>query len=922
MKKHVIIPLGICLLLIVLSGFFLHGKYVMQVEAKKELMVWYVSDTKTKLEVIASRVKEIPYIVMPVIGEDGMLDQDIIELHAGNILQLERFYIENSYYIKGISVFDMYGDVFNLYRDKTGEFIQDTYKSRAINTLRSETGIAIENNSFSIVLPVYRDDMLAGNVAVNLDIVPLHQELFKLYLENSDVWPTSVLDEETALTLPLDGEWVLSNAKDICREIQEQKSGFVTGRIKGSESPSVRVVTYYESLAVPEHCLGIAFSSNISPLIVSSFLAFAVALVILVALAIAAAYILNHIIIQNRNTVDDKDRRYNLLQTIYGYAPIAFIVNRNGHFYTANNYFLKIFDGIAFRDDSGKVNFPFHFQHDYAEWDLCKFEREGKAICLGRRHMSMELDKIKYTIDAFWDVTEMEQRLKDAIHSEITKSELLSRISTDVKKTLGNVRNAGALLLQQFPEEKHIAYINGLTADLSVLIDDVQDYADIEAGRIILDEMPFSLAEEIKKVTETYRDECREKGIEIDVHIALSAVHNVVGDPQRFRQILHELLSNAVKFTDEGAIRISLETTELQGRKILIRCSVEDTGRGMPRQKLKNLFSLDLRAKEGDSIGLGVIITRKLASIMGGTLRAASPSPISTDPSAPGMQFSFSIICFSDQPCDKCLDYSNIVAYRQVNILIITSDTHQMQYLANFLNRKGIHTDVFIYDKDSSDLLINKLIIDKSRYQVVVIATTTSEMTFTIADEINQKDLTGRCLYALVDTSSQKGNYIKAKLLNMDYYFIKSNDLSIYDSILKTHFPNLSDEETPVIELVRKDLRILIAENNALSQTVARVIFKKLGYEVDLAQNALYLINQLNHKAYDVIFIDLKFPPTDGFEIAEMLRMKGYKMPIIAMTSTLTKENIKHIADSGMDGHLPKPLNPESIKHILVKWFV
>jgi signal transduction histidine kinase len=923
MKKHVIIPLGICLFLIVLSGFYLYGKYSAQVEARKELMVRYVSDTKTKLEVIMSRVREIPYIITPVIGQGGMLSRDIITLYAGNISQLEQFYIENNYYIKGISLSDMYGDVFNLYRDKSGEFIRDTYKSRAINVLRSEMGIAIDNNSFSIVLPVYRDDTLTGNVAVNLDMVSLHRELFEPFLDNNNVWPASILDETTLVTFPFDGEWVLSGEKEILRGIQERKSDFVMGRITGSESSPVHVVTYYESLMVPEYYLGIAFSSNISPLIVSSFIAFAVVFIILVTLAAVAAYILNRMISQNRDTVNEKDRRYHLLQTIYGYAPIAFIVNRNGNFYTANNFFFTLFDGIAFRDDTGKVDFPFKFQPEFKDWDICKFERNGETVCLGRRQMSMELEKVKYTIDAFWDVTEMEQRMKDVLRSEITKSELLSRVSTDVKKTLGSVRDATALLVQQYPEEEHITYISGLTSGLSEMIDDVQDYANIEAGCIILDETPFNLVEEIKKATEAYRDETRRKGIEMQAHVASSAIRDVVGDPQRFRQVLDELLSNAVKFTDEGTIRISLETTELQGRKILVKCSVEDTGRGMPRQKLKNLFSLDLRAKEeGDSIGLGVIITRKLVSMMGGTLRAASPSPVSTDPSAPGMQFFFSMICFSDQPSDKCLDYSSIVSYRQVDVLIITSDTHHVQYLTNFLNRKGIHTDVFIYNKDSSELLINKLIIDRSRYQMVVITTATSEMTFTIAGEINRKDLTGQCLYALVDTSSQKGNYIRAKALNMDYYFVKSNDLSIYDSILKTHFLNLSDEEVPIAELVRKDLQILIAENNALSQTVAKVIFRQLGYEVDMAQNALYLVNQLNHKTYDVIFIDLKFPPTDGFEIAEMLRMKGYKMPIIAMTSTLTKENIKHIADSGMDGHLPKPLNPDNIKHILVKWFI
>jgi CheY-like chemotaxis protein len=155
----------------------------------------------------------------------------------------------------------------------------------------------------------------------------------------------------------------------------------------------------------------------------------------------------------------------------------------------------------------------------------------------------------------------------------------------------------------------------------------------------------------------------------------------------------------------------------------------------------------------------------------------------------------------------------------------------------------------------------------------------------------------------------------------MDYYFVSSNDLSIFNSILATHFPNLSYNDLSISDLVLKDLRILIADHNELGQMVAQVIFKKLGYEVDIAPNASCLENQLDQKKYDIIFIDLKFPPDDGFEIVKTLREKSYKIPIIAMTATLTRENLKHISDCGMNGYLSKPLNPDNIRHILVKWF-
>ena len=929
MKKHIVIPFGICLLLVISSGFYLYREHTKQVETQKQLMVWYVSDTKTKLNVISSRVRELPYIAKPVIGEGGKLNKDIISLFADNISQLEQFYIKNNYFIKGISIKDMFGEVFNLYRDRNEAFIHGTYKSREVNVLRSEMRLTVEDNSFSLVLPVYQDDVLSGNVAVKIDLDSLQQELFKPYLEKSGVWMSSILDEETMLTLPFDSEWVLSHEKEVYQSVQERQAGFFSGKIKGAES-SAQIVTYYESLMIPEHYLGIAFSSDISPLVYSSWFAFAIVFATLLIIAITVSYIINHMITRNKEVIKGKVQEINLLQAIYRSAPVAIMVTRNDVLYTANNFFFALLDGYVFAGDIGKsikeLNLPPCFQQqeeqDVNEWGICKFDRNGKELCLGRQQTDLDMDGSKYMIDAFWDVTKMEKRLKNIVSSDITKSELLSRVSTDVKKTLGNVRDAVVLLAQQFPEEQHISYVNKLTAKLSGLVDDVQDYANIEAGCVVLDEMPFNLVEEIKKVTDLYQPEIQRKGIELQAHVAASTTRNVVGDPQHFRQILNELLSNAVKFTNEGSIRISLETVELQNQKIMVKCSVEDTGQGISRQKLKSLFALDLRAKEGNgSIGLGVVITKKLINIMGGTLRATSPSPISTDSSTPGVQFSFSIICFSDRSLGKPLDYSSIVSYRQINALIVTTDTYQVQYLTNFPNRKGIHSDVFIYNKETAELLLHKLIIDKSRYQMVVIATANSELTFAVAEEIHKNDLTAHCLFVLVDACSQKGNYIRAKSLNMDYYFVKNNELAIYEPILKRHFPNLSEEEVPIVDLVRKDIQILIAENNVLSQTVAKVIFKKMGYEVDLAQNALYLVNQLNHKVYDVIFIDLRFPPTTGFEIAEMLRLKGYKMPIIAMTSTLTRENLKRIADSGMDGYIPKPLNPESIKQALIRWF-
>jgi len=163
MKKHVVIPFGICLLLIVLSGFFLYWKYKAQVEARKDLLVKYVSETKIKWDAIALHVRELPYIVKPIVGESGMVDADIEKKYQDEISLLEQFYIRNNYFIRGIKVNDRHGDVFNIYRDTNGEFIHDIYKPHSIDILRSEPRIVIENNSISMVNPVFKGKVLAGN---------------------------------------------------------------------------------------------------------------------------------------------------------------------------------------------------------------------------------------------------------------------------------------------------------------------------------------------------------------------------------------------------------------------------------------------------------------------------------------------------------------------------------------------------------------------------------------------------------------------------------------------------------------------------------------------------------------------------------------------------------------------------------------
>ena len=772
MKKYIVVPLCICLTLISMSGYFIYNKYQMQVEAQKKLVMAYAAETKSQLEIIRSRVKETPHIVKPFINEIDLQKEFITEKFSGYISLLEQFYIENEYFVREISVHNMAGDVFNIYRENN-ESIIDVYKPRTANVLRSRT-VFVVTDKYAIILPVYKDDVLIGNVAIYLNINPMLQHWFEPYSELADdVWLSVVFDANVMVTLPVSHELPLSHEKNIAQSICGQNAGFLQGKIETIG----RVVTYYENFMISEYCMGIAFSKNISSILISSQIVFIVITLVLISLTITVSFVISLMKAKNLQNIKAKDNEIAVWQNIHRNTPVGLHINHDNNYLSNNEYFSKLFNDKALPES-------FHTEYEFENWELCKFDTNGKEIAVGRRQNKFEFAEKNYYVDAYWELTEMEQHLKNAVKSAITKSQLLNRVGSNVKKTLDNVKNIAVLLMEKFPNDTQIAHINQLSVEMCRMLSEVQEYACIESGNLELKEEPFNLVDEIKKLTDAYQPELQAKGVELQTYVPSSTIRNVVGDSQYFRQILNELLSNAIKFTEKGSIRISIETVDLQSGKLMVKCSVEDTGIGIQRNKLKNIFSVNIRdMEESDTIGLGLIITKKLVDIMGGTMRVASPSPISVDPAAPGTIFSFSVIFVSDKTYKKGLDLSD-VSNKKLNALIVTSNAEYVKTLANYLKtQKNINVDTFIYTKDTSELLINKLIIDKERYQMVVISAEKSVTSFEIAQQIHKKELTKNCLYAFINAHAQKGSYTKAKGLYMDYYIEDIADLSSFEKI-------------------------------------------------------------------------------------------------------------------------------------------
>jgi CheY-like chemotaxis protein len=492
----------------------------------------------------------------------------------------------------------------------------------------------------------------------------------------------------------------------------------------------------------------------------------------------------------------------------------------------------------------------------------------------------------------------------------------------------GIVGMADALIQQKLtPEQREYAEIVKKSSDLLLtIINDILDFSKVEAGKMMLEEIPFKISDEINLVKELFKPLADNKNLKILSHIATNVPNQVIGDPFRLRQVVSNLMSNAIKFTHEGEIVISVELMEEYSGHLTLLFIVEDTGIGIPKEKLETIFASYTQAegsisrKYGGS-GLGTTISKQLVELMGGEIWVESPSTISTDPAFPGSKFNFTIETFSNEKLHKNYDFSNIKEYSQINALVVSNTSNDSEPIFSYFDNFGI-----VYDKytiESSELLINKLLIEYNKYEIIIIYDSIDYDGFRLAKVLHDRGITYKHLFILISSNDVTGNYIRSKRLGIDFYLIKPYESSEVFDLIQESFTNISpDAKIPAkLNKIRKDINILIAEDNMINQKVAKTMFKNLGYEISLAVNGVEAVDFALQHNYDIIFMDMMMPEKDGVQATKDLRKKGYTNPIIAMTANASKEGKNKAISFGMDGYITKPAKMEEIKKILIKYF-
>ncbi len=490
------------------------------------------------------------------------------------------------------------------------------------------------------------------------------------------------------------------------------------------------------------------------------------------------------------------------------------------------------------------------------------------------------------------------------------KSEFLANMSHEIRTPLNNILGFIELLLLTELNKTQKDYFDTIKDSSKVLlgiIDDILDFSKIENGKLDVDNIKFYLKHELESVVDMFSVRADEKNIELMYFVDPSLPEYVFGDPLRIKQVLNNLISNAIKFTNEtGKIFVEIKLLDITGDYCRILFSISDNGIGIPDDKKDKIFDAFFQAdsaitREYGGTGLGLAISSQLVKLMGGELRLESQAGI-------GSKFYFELTFTEFSGVDifkRDYSFKNLKSFLYVKD---KDDRLQLSNIEKYLKAFNIEVENFSTAEEFGELpldLHNIIFIDYSS---------------------NSRDEIKSILQALPDipvilivSRLDKGFNapIAGKITKVIYKPIYASKIIgaiidiLYNNKEQTANAEKNDEE---VRRASFSADALVAEDNAINQKLITLMLKEIGVEAFIVSNGLEVINNFEKKRFDVILMDVNMPVMDGIEATAKIlgieKIKGMKhTPIVALTARTIRGDREILINSGMDDYISKPIS-------------
>lgn len=854
--------------------------------------------------------------------------------------QMKLFFSRYKDFVTKIRLYDDHLNEFTLSNDEIkNNWIEGEFTSLDQRPVEAMEKLVRKDNEFNYYYTILRNGKPGGNIVVTVDYKRYFHKLFAEFSLKEYQWQWVVSD---------DGEIIFDNHGGSVKYSQLNKitSDLLNGSVSNMvheatiDGKRMEILSSYYSTQLLQRDLGLIFSAPtdfFQKYILRNSIFIGAGTFLLVQLIILIFW--RFIKSQNKEMQRLTDSEQMLMKLIEE-MPVGIIIhNSNREILKTNKVAAEYYSYADEKDMQGKI-FPDSSLPGDSEYfskylggtfnpdQFVIIKKEIGEIILFRSSIPVKFLGEDANMEILIDITMLESARKQEARANVAKSEFLARMSYEIRTPLNGIIGMTDVL-NRFDLTSEVKDVVSLlrrsTEVLLGIINDILDFSKIESGKMILDEIPFNLREEIYYSVDLAKAIISERDISLNCTIDEKIPEMIIGDSFRLRQILANLINHSVMNMGQGQIQLKCRLKEKRSGIITLQFEILDTGKSFDKPSLKKIFgefldSESISVRSSDESGFGTIIARQLVELMGGKLTAVSPSGLSGNL---GKKVTFTIKTYSNEREHKGLDTSGIKNFSQIKTLVVAGSQNRDEDFLGTLHKLGLQMAVTTFQKSTIQQIKASFNIPGERYNLIVIADDDDFDGFEVAKSVWENNISSRIIILMVSSNDKKGNYLKCINMGIDHYLVKPFDLNELCDMIKSSFTYIEDSHiTRDTGKIKKDIQLLVVEDNKMNQKIISKMLQNLGYSCEIAEEGYDGFIKAKSKKYDLIFMDLIMPEMDGFESARRIIEYDKSYIVVAFTADNMPETKRKAELSGIRDFISKPVRIDDLKKLFAKYFL